>query len=118
VLLIACANLANLQLTSVSARTPELAIRSALGASRSRIVSQILTESALLSVFGGGLGLMLAVWGIGALLSRFPEALPRLGNVAPNGRVAIFTLAVSLITSVAFGIAPAWRAASGQVSSG
>ena len=117
VLAIACANLANLQWTSVSARAPELAIRSALGASRRRIVSQLLTESAILSLFGGGLGLLLAAWGTGALLSRFPDALPRLGNVTSNGRVAIFTLAVSLLTSVAFGIVPAWQAAGGGFAS-
>ena len=117
VLLIACANLANLQLTNVSARTPELSIRSALGASRPRIVSQILAESALLSVIGGGLGFLLSTWGVGALCVRFPEALPRLGNVASNGRVAIFTFLVSLLTSVLFGIVPAWQAASGRFSS-
>ncbi|HEY4229813.1 MAG TPA: ABC transporter permease [Thermoanaerobaculia bacterium] len=114
VLLIACANLANLQLTSVSARTAELSIRSALGASRRRIVSQILAESALLAVLGGALGFLLSTWGVGALLSRFPEALPRLGNVAANGRVAAFTFAASLITSIVFGLAPAWQAASGR----
>jgi putative ABC transport system permease protein len=114
VLLIACANLANLQLTSISARSGELSIRAALGASRRRIVSQILAESALLAVLGGALGYLLSVWGVAALLSRFPEALPRLGNVAANGRVAAFTFAASLITSIVFGLAPAWQAASGR----
>jgi putative ABC transport system permease protein len=117
VLLIACANLANLQLARVGGRSAELAIRSALGASRPRLVRQILVESAVLSVVGGGLGLLLATWGTGALLSRFPEALPRLGNVAANGRVALFTLALSLATSVVFGLAPAWRAAGGRAGS-
>jgi putative ABC transport system permease protein len=117
VLLIACANLANLQMTNVSARTPELSIRAALGASRPRIVSQILVESALLSVLGGALGFLLSAWGVGALLARFPEALPRLGNVGSNARVAGFTFLASLLTSVIFGIAPAWKAASGRVSS-
>jgi putative ABC transport system permease protein len=114
VLLIACANLANLQMTNVSARNSELSIRAALGASRSRIVSQILVESALLSVLGGALGFLLSAWGVGALLSRFPEALPRLGNVGANLRVAGFTFLASLVTSVLFGVAPGWQAASGR----
>jgi predicted permease len=114
VLLIACANLANLQLARVTGREPELAIRSALGASRPRLVRQILAEGALLSVLGGGLGLLLATWGTGALLSRFPEALPRLDNVTSNARVAAFTLGLSLVTSLVFGLAPAWRASSGR----
>jgi putative ABC transport system permease protein len=115
VLLIACANLANLQMTNVSSRAPELAIRAALGASRSRIVGQILAESALLAVIGGALGFVLSSWGVGALLSRFPEALPRLGNVGSNPRVAWFTFLASLLTSVIFGIVPAWQASSGRV---
>lgn len=117
VLLIACANLANLQMTNVSSRAPELTIRAALGASRRRILSQILVESALLSVIGGGAGLLLSSWGVGALLSRFPEALPRLSNVGSNLRVAAFTFLASLLTSVVFGVAPAWQAASGRFPS-
>jgi putative ABC transport system permease protein len=117
VLLIACANLANLQMTNVSGRAPELSIRAALGASRGRIVSQILAEAALLAVLGGGLGFLLSAWGVSALLSRFPEALPRLGNVGANPRVAAFTFLASLATSILFGIAPAWHAASGRGSS-
>jgi putative ABC transport system permease protein len=114
VLLIACANLANLQLGRVGGRSQELAIRTALGASRPRLVRQILAESALLSLLGGGLGLLLASWGTAALLARFPEALPRLGNVGSDLRVALFTLGLSLVTSVAFGLLPAWRASSGR----
>jgi len=114
VLLIACANLANLQMTNVSSRASELSIRAALGASRRRIVSQILAESALLAVIGGALGFLLSSWGVGALLSRFPEALPRLGNVGTNARVAGFTFLASLLTSVVFGIVPAWQASSGR----
>ena len=116
VLLIACANLANLQMTNVSARNSELSIRAALGASRRRIVSQILVESALLSVLGGALGFLLSAWGVGALLSRFPEALPRLGNVGANLRVAGFTFLASLATSILFGVAPGWQAASGRLT--
>ena len=110
VLLIACANLANLQMASVLSRTPELSIRVALGASRRRIVGQILAESAALGLLGGGLGFLLSAWGVEALLSRFPEALPRLSNVGANLRVAAFTFAASLLTSVLFGIVPAWQA--------
>ena len=110
VLLIACANLANLQMTNVLSRAPELSVRVALGASRRRIVAQILTESAVLSVLGGALGFLVSGWGVDALLSRFPDALPRLSNVGSNGRVAAFTFGASLLTSVVFGIAPAWQA--------
>jgi putative ABC transport system permease protein len=110
VLLIACANLANLQMTNVLSRAPELSVRVALGASRRRIVAQILTESAVLSLIGGALGFLVGGWGVDALLARFPEALPRLSNVSSNGRVAAFAFAASLLTSVVFGIAPAWQA--------
>ena len=110
VLLIACANLANLQMANVLARAPELSIRVALGASRRRILGQILTECAVLALLGGGLGYLLSAWGVEALLSRFPEALPRLSNVGANLRVAAFTFAASLATSVLFGIIPAWQA--------
>jgi len=110
VLLIACANLANLQMTNVLSRAPELSIRVALGASRRRILGQILTESAVLAVLGGCLGFLLSAWGVEALLARFPEALPRLSNVGSNLRVAAFTFAASLATSVVFGIVPAWQA--------
>jgi len=110
VLLIACANLANLQMTNVMSRASELSVRVALGASRRRIVAQILTESAVLSVDGGAFGFLVSGWGVDALLSRFPDALPRLSNVGSNGRVAAFTFAASLLTSVVFGIVPAWQA--------
>ena len=110
VLMIACANLANLQMTRVLARSGELSIRAALGASRRRILTQILTECAVLALAGGVVGFLLSAWGVEALLSRFPDALPRLTNVGPNGRVAAFTFAASLATSVLFGIAPAWQA--------
>ena len=110
VLLIACANLANLQMTNVLSRAPELSVRVALGASRRRIVAQILTESAVLSLIGGALGLLVGGWGVDALMARFPDALPRLSNVGSNGRVAAFAFAASLLTSVVFGIAPAWQA--------
>jgi hypothetical protein len=109
VLLIACANLANLQMTNV------LAPRAgALDPRRARRIApqdprQILTESAVLALLGGGLGFLLSAWGTEALLSRFPEALPRLSNVGSNLRVAAFTFAASLLTSVVFASSPRGR---------
>jgi putative ABC transport system permease protein len=114
VLLIACVNLASLQLTGLRARAPELSIRTALGASRARLVRQILIEGLVLALTGGALGFLGSVWGVQALLSRFPEALPRLGSVGANGRVAAFTLVASLATSLVFSLLPAWRASSGR----
>ena len=112
VLLIACANLANLLLARASARRGELAIRTALGAPRSRLVRQMLTESVALALAGGACGMALAVWGTDLLLSALPEALPRLEGVGVNGRMVLFTLAISVLTGIAFGLAPAWRASS------
>ncbi len=118
VLLIACANLANLLLARASGRRAELAVRTALGAPRSRLVRQILTESLVLAVAGGACGMALAIWGTDVLLATLPDALPRLELVSVDGRVLLFTLAVSLVTGIAFGLAPAWKASSRSFSSG
>ncbi len=118
VLLIACANLANLLLARASGRRAELSIRTALGAPRSRLIRQILTESLVLSVAGGAAGLALAVWGTDVLLATLPDALPRLERVAVDGRVILFTLAISVVTGIAFGLAPAWKASSQGFSAG
>ena len=109
-MLIACANVANLLLARSLARSREFAIRSALGASHARMIRQLLTESILLSAVGAALGLLAAYCGMKMLLKAIPAALPRLSEVSLDSKVLLFTLVLSLITGVIFGLAPAVKA--------
>ena len=107
ILLIACVNLANLLLARNSVREQELAMRAALGAGRGRLVAQLLAETLLLSLVGGGVGLVLAQIGVAGLTRMHPDALPQLASLGVDWRVLLFTVVVSLITSLVFGLGPA-----------
>ncbi len=109
VLLIACVNVANLLLARSTARSREFSIRAALGATQSRVIRQLLTESALLSIAGGALGLLLASWGTTAALRALPQTLPRASDVGIDARVLLFTLAVCILVGVFFGLVPALK---------
>ena len=111
VLLIACTNFAGLLVARAAARREELVIRAALGAGKTRLIRQALTESALLAVIGGASGLLLAKWGTSLLLSLRPVALERFSGIQLDSHVFFFVSGVSMLTGIVFGLAPAWSAA-------
>jgi putative ABC transport system permease protein len=114
-LLVACANVANLMLVQAASRSRELAIRAALGAGRGRLVRQFLTEAFLLSVVGGTLGVFGALWGVDALLSIAPATLPRTGDVSVNLPVMLFALGICVLVAAGLGVMTAVRATSGKL---
>jgi predicted permease len=116
VLLIACVNVANLLLARSTARQREFSVRAALGAGQIRILRQLLTESVLLSALGGGFGLILARWGTAAALLAVPETVPRAEEIGIDFRVLLFTILVSVLTGIMFGLLPAIRMSRTDIS--
>src|SRR6185436_6865682 len=118
VLLIGCANLANLMLSRAEARHREVAIRAALGAARGRLLQQLMVESLMLAIGGGLLGALFAFWSVKAFVASQPSTVPRIDLIAVDGRVLLFTAAISILTGIVFGLAPALRATAPDLIAG
>ncbi|HEY4133344.1 MAG TPA: ABC transporter permease [Gemmatimonadaceae bacterium] len=116
VLLIACANVANLLLIRASTRETEMALRTALGAGRSRIIRQLITESVLLAIGGALIGVALAMWGVDLIVAIGPRGLPRVNDITVDGRVLAFTAGLSLFTGIVFGMVPALYSARPEIA--
>ncbi len=116
-LLIACANVANLLLTRGSGRSREIAIRTALGATRARVIRQLITESVVLSIAGGVLGIGVAAWSLAAVLKTYPTNLPRAGEIGIDPFVLLFTAGLAIVTGILFGLVPALRVSAPNLSS-
>ncbi|OYW03981.1 MAG: hypothetical protein B7X11_03200, partial [Acidobacteria bacterium 37-65-4] len=116
VMLIACANVASLLLVRASTRTPEFAVRASLGAGRGRLMRQVLTESLVIAAAGGAAGLLLAMYATRELISLAPADLPRLNEIGMDGRVALFTIALTTISAMVFGLAPARQASRARLT--
>jgi hypothetical protein len=115
VLLIACANVANLLLVRAASRETEIAVRTALGAGRGRIIRQLVTESLMLSALGAMIGGALAAWAVDAIVAFGPRGLPRLEDISIDGRVLAFSVLVAIVTGVAFGLVPAFHSAKSEL---
>ncbi|MFL6278205.1 MAG: ABC transporter permease [Blastocatellia bacterium] len=116
VLLIACANVANLLLARAASREKEIAIRLAMGATRGRLIRQVLTESVLISLIGGAVGMLIALWSTQALISLNPQGIPRSGEIGVDGRVLGFALLASVAAGILFGLVPAWQSSRANVN--
>jgi putative ABC transport system permease protein len=116
VLLIACINVANLLLARAASREREIAIRLAMGATRGRLIRQVLTESVLISLIGGVIGVLIALWGTQALVSLNPQGIPRASEIGVDGRVLGFALLLSVAAGILFGLIPAWQSARANVN--
>ena len=115
-LLIACANVSHMLLARAAARREEIALRTALGAGRWDMFCQLLTESLVLASMGGSAGLLLAVWGVRALVALGPADIPRVETIGVDGHVLLFAVGISLLTGLAFGMVPAWKSTAVNLS--